>query len=186
VNQEELKEYFGHMHREDCKIDLNNIAGFLQDFHKNFYMSKFIENTIKHSEKPYYDASSILFFKSFVKLCFCRQPSTREISMGEFRLRAVVLEYYFPDFMNTFFVPHMEKNKNSDINALRRKVDSTKMLYSDTTNPHHIKQVNDAIHRYEFVKERYDMDIDYEIKCIQSITETIRANEAQSQLPLSR
>ena len=34
MNQEELKEYFGHMHREDCKFDLNNIAGFLQDFHK--------------------------------------------------------------------------------------------------------------------------------------------------------
>jgi len=186
MNQEEMREYFGDFCKEGQEISLNSIDDFWDSFKTNVNLNRSIVACRNHSEKKFLDDGAILYQNNFLRLCFSNRSNWQEISMEELRLRCVVMEYFFPDFMNKKFIPYMEWNKFGGINRLKNKAETAKIIYPNTDDPHHIKMVELAKYRYEFVKARYNMDIDYEIKCIQSITETIRANEAQSQLPLTK
>ena len=188
MNQEEMREYFGDFCKEGQEISLNSIDDFWDSFKTNINLNRSIVACRNHSKKKFLDDGAILYQNNFLRLCFSNRSNWQEISMEELRLRCVVMEYYFPNFMIKHFVPYFKKNKSGDVNVFRHKIITTQTTYPDTTNPHHVKMVEQAKYRYKFVKERYDMDLDDEVKRIQTITEEILANEdeAQSQLPLAK
>ena len=186
MNQEELRKYFGELCKDNKEINLNSIDDFWKCFNSNRFLTKFFNTTKKHGESDFITYHINRFFNVNARLCFCNKTLWQEISMEEVRLRCAILQYHFPEFMEEYFVPYVNKNKQGDIDRWRCRIESTKALYPDTNDPHHVEMIELAKYRYEFVKERYSMDLDYEVKCIQSITDEIRANEAQSQLPLTR
>jgi len=188
MNQEEMREYFGELCKDNKEINLNSIDDFWDSFETNINLNRFINACKRHTSKQFYNKYTVTFWGNFLKLCLCNRTAWQEISMEELRLRCVVMEYYFPNFMIKHFVPYFKKNKSGDVNVFRHKIITTQTTYPDTTNPHHVKMVEQAKYRYKFVKERYDMDLDDEVKRIQTITEEILANEdeAQSQLPLTK
>ena len=186
MNQEEMREYFGDFCKERQEISLNSIDDFWKCFHSNRFLTKFFNTAKKYGESDFITSHITIFFNGQARSFFCNKALWQEMSMEEVRLRCAILQYHFPEFMEEYFVPYVNKNKQGDIDRWRCRIESTKALYPDTNDPHHVEMIELAKYRYEFVKERYSMDLDYEVKCIQSITDEIRANEAQSQLPLTR
>jgi len=73
MNQEEMREYFGELCKDNKEINLNSIDDFWDSFETNINLNRFINACKRHTSKQFYNKYTVTFWGNFLKLCLCNR-----------------------------------------------------------------------------------------------------------------
>lgn len=182
MEQEKIRKFFDGILKDDVDIQLDNIKQFLNCFKLTQTLKIFAQRAEKNSlvAKP---RTIQTFFNDFAKAYFHNETHWRDIPQLEMRVRILIIDYYFPNYIEEYFLPYMLKNRSGDIARAEQRKNRDITFYSNLDDPHHVKMRVRAIHQYNSIIRRYKTDWSEELGTVKLINQQIKENEAQSQLP---
>ena len=176
-NMQKFLDAVNEQHRELC---FDNLKDFLDSVNADRYTYICLNNSKKTVKKTgrEYEKSIRSRYKNF-STAFVASKFNYEskINNRQRLLWALIMDYYFPDYLDGFLLPYIKHNSNGDISRARINLEKTKAITTYIDGEQAQKVLKSAQDRYDRVTEIYNTDWEGYFKGIKQVNQLIKAIE---------
>ena len=179
----DIEEMLSVMNPRGYKVDWSNMEGFL----KSIIADPFIKDLKIACEgsTDYFKYLKEIHsrFKRFNKEFVAADVTgCSDLTNRQRLLRAMVLDYYYPDYFEMHLLPYIKDNKNSDLTREAFKLRKSKQISEGLEEKARIKMITKAEERYNKVVGIYSEDWESKFQTIKKMNAIIDANESDHEV----
>ena len=160
-------------------VDYSSLENFMTSVNADYSVNKY-HDVCKYNHRLFNEGNHKVYtsFTRRARSGFTNNLGGRNIPYNDKqrKLRTMIVDYYFDDYIYGSLVPHLDKNRDADKSRAKKKLEKARAMYNISRDNSSRYFVDIEESNYNYVCNLYDHDWKSDFDAIKQINKTIHQN----------